>query len=59
MTEGYRCGLLYSCPVIKPNGVTHSYQLNQSISILRDDKWYFSFLFKIKIEHIVSKQCGP
>ena len=26
-----------------PNGISHSYQLEQSISVLRDVRWYFSF----------------
>ena len=29
-----------------PNGISHRYQLEQSISVLRDVGWYFSFLFK-------------
>ena len=29
-----------------PNGISHCYQLKQSISVLRDFRWYFSFLFK-------------
>ena len=29
-----------------PNGISHHYQLEQSISVLRDVGWYFSFLFK-------------
>ena len=28
-----------------PNGIYHRYQLEQSISVLRDVRWYFSFLF--------------
>ena len=28
------------------NGISHRYQLEQSISVLRDARWYFSFLFK-------------
>ena len=28
------------------NGISHSYQLEQSISVLTDVWWYFSFLFK-------------
>ena len=31
-----------------PNGISHSYQLEQSISVLRDVRWYFSFLFKFQ-----------
>ena len=30
----------------KPNGNSHDYQLDQSISVLRVVGWYFSFLFK-------------
>ena len=30
-----------------PNGISHCYQLEQSISVLRGGRWYFSFLFKI------------
>ena len=30
----------------KPNGISHSYQLDESISVLRVVEWYFSFLFK-------------
>ena len=30
----------------KPNGIFQSYQLDRSISVLRDVGWYFSFLFK-------------
>ena len=30
----------------KPNGISHHYQLEQSISVLRDGWWYYSFLFK-------------
>ena len=29
-----------------PNGISHCYQLKQSISVLRDVRWYFSF-FKL------------
>ena len=29
----------------KPNGISHRYQTEQSISILRDVGWYFSILF--------------
>ena len=31
---------------IMPNGISHRYQLEQSISVIRDVRWYFSFLFK-------------
>ena len=30
----------------KPNGISHSYQLDQTISGLRVVVWHFSFLFK-------------
>ena len=30
----------------KPNGISHFYQLNQSISVLRDVRLYFSFILK-------------
>ena len=29
-----------------PNGISYLYQLEQSISVLKDVSWYFSFLFK-------------
>ena len=29
-----------------PNGISHKYQLDQSISVLSGVRWYFSFLFK-------------
>ena len=28
---------------LMPNGISHRYQLEQSISVLRDVRWYFSF----------------
>ena len=28
------------------NGISHSYQLDQSISVLKVVGWYFSFLFR-------------
>ena len=35
-----------------PNGMTHCYQLDKSIFVLRDVEWYFSFFsFQILIEH--------
>ena len=30
------------------NGISQHYQLEQSISVLKDVRWYFSFLFKFK-----------
>ena len=38
-----------------PNGISHRYQLEQSISVLRDARWYFSF-FQVFIENCASKQ---
>ena len=32
--------------LLTPNGISRSYQLDQSISIFRGAWWYFSFLFK-------------
>ena len=29
-----------------PDGISHRYQLKQSISVVRDVRWSFSFLFK-------------
>ena len=31
-----------------PNGISHRYQLEQSIFVLRDVGWYFSLVFKFK-----------
>ena len=31
---------------LKPNGISHSSQLDLSISVIRVDRWYFTFLFK-------------
>ena len=32
----------------KPNRISHNYQLDQSISILKVVGWYFTFLFKLQ-----------
>ena len=40
-----------------PNGISHPYRLEQSISVLRGFRWYFSFLFLI--ENYASKQWRP
>ena len=40
-----------------PGGISHCYQLDQSISVLRVVGWYFSFFNNIFIGHSVSKQC--
>ena len=29
-----------------PNGISHQYQFEESVSVLRDVGWYFSFLIK-------------
>ena len=31
----------------KPSGISHSYELGQSISVLRVVGWYFTFLFEL------------
>ena len=31
-----------------PNGISHLYQLEQSISVLRYVRWYFSFFFDFR-----------
>ena len=44
------CGIAwkYSLNPFKPNGLSYSYQLAQSISVLRVVGCYFSFLFKFE-----------
>ena len=42
-----------------PKGISHHYQLEQSISVLRDVRWYFSFFFQVLIENYASKQWRP
>ena len=37
----------YKINTFKPNGFSHSLQLDQDISVLMVVGWYFSFLFKI------------
>ena len=32
----------------KPNGISHCYQFDKSISVLRVVGWYFTFLFKFQ-----------
>ena len=34
--------------LFKPNGISHSYHLDQSISILRVVRWYFVFSLKFE-----------
>ena len=43
------------------NGISHRYQLEQSISLLRHVRWYSFFYFfnQILIEHSASKQWRP
>ena len=43
----------------KPNGISHSYQLDQYISVLRAVGWYFFIFIKILIELSQSKQWRP
>ena len=39
---------LYNNP-FKPNGISHGYKFDQSISVLRLVEWYFTFLFKFQL----------
>ena len=39
-------GKKYQLNPFKLNGISHSYQLDQSVSILRVVGWYFSSFFK-------------
>ena len=43
----------------QPNGISCSYQLGQSISVLRVVGWYFFIFIQILIQHSVSKQWRP
>ena len=52
-------GIIGTFNPFKHNGISHCYQLEQSISILRNVGWYFSFFFHILIEHSASKQWRP
>ena len=42
-----------------PNGISHRYQLEQSISVLRDVRWYFFIFIQVFIENYASKQWRP
>ena len=44
-----------------PNGISHRYQLKQSISVLRDVRWYFSFfrLCKQTVETLIRHRFRP
>ena len=39
-----------------PNGVVHRYQLEQSITVLRDVRRYFYIFIQVLIENYASKQ---
>ena len=41
-----------------PNGISHRYQLEQSISVLRDVRYFFIFI-QVLIENNASKQWRP
>ena len=42
-----------------PNGISYRYQLAQSISVLRDVRWYFFIFIQVLIETFASKQWRP
>ena len=44
---------------LMPNGISHRYQLEQSISVLRDVRWYFFIYIQVLIENYASKQWRP
>ena len=41
------------------NGISHRYQLKQSITVLRDVRWYFSFFIQILIENYEANSGDP
>ena len=43
----------------KRNGISHSYQLDQTISVLRDIGWHFFSIWSNFDKHSVSKQLRP
>ena len=43
----------------KPNEISPHYQLEQSISLLRDVGWYFSFVFKFKLNILQANSGEP
>ena len=43
----------------KPNVISHRYQLEQSISVLRDVEWHFSFLFKFQKKLLQANRGDP
>ena len=42
-----------------PNGISHYYQLEQSISVLMDFRWYFSFLFMFQYKNMLANSEDP
>ena len=42
-----------------PNGISHHYQFEQSISVLRDVRWYFFYFFQILIENYARNSGDP
>ena len=42
-----------------PNGISHRYQLEQSISVLRDVRWYFIIFIQILIENNARNSGDP
>ena len=43
----------------KPNGISHYYQLDQSIFVLRVVGWYFSFLFEFLLNNLLANSGDP
>ena len=43
----------------KPKGISHRYQLEQSISVLRDVRCFFFIFIQFLIENYASKQWRP
>ena len=41
------------------NGISHRYQLEQSISVLRDVRWYFFIFIQVLKENYATKQWRP
>ena len=41
------------------NGISHGYQMKESISVLRDVRCFFFIFIKILIENYASKQWRP
>ena len=52
------CDILITTSPFEPNGISHSYQFDQSISRFKGYGWYFSiFFFKLSVVDSVSKRC--